>query len=56
MILPTKHHFVLCQALGYHRRAASASDGSTSAVVEEDCEEMTEVGDLCEQHAIEQLA
>jgi hypothetical protein len=47
MSLPTRSQFVLCQALDYRRRAASTS------AAEGDCEELTEIGDLCVQHAIE---
>ena len=55
MTLPTGSQFVLCQALDYRRRAASTSDRVASSVVEEDCEELTEIGDLCHQHAIDLL-
>ena len=49
MSLPTRSQFVLCQTLDYRRKAASTPIG------EGDCEELTEIGDLCEQHAIELL-
>jgi hypothetical protein len=55
MTLPTRHQFILCQVLDYRRRAASTSDDSTSSVVEGDCEELTDIGDLCGQHAIDLL-
>ena len=55
---PDKAQFVLCQALDYWRRVASTSNrlsSSRTSVVEEDCDELTEIGDLCNQHAIDLL-
>ena len=59
MTLPTRSQFVLCQALDYWRRVASTSNrlssSRTSCAVEGDCDELTEIGDLCNQHAIDLL-
>ena len=55
MTLRTRQQFILCQALDYRRRTSLTSDRVASSVVEEDCEELTEIGNLCEQHAIDLL-
>ncbi len=53
-MLPTRQQFILCEALDHSRRAASRSR-SSSSIVEVDCEELTDTGDLCAQHAIDML-
>lgn len=50
-MLPTRHQFILCQALDYSRNIASTTVVNSEA----DCDELTDVGHLCEQHAADLL-